>query len=413
MVRRRSAKHRQTSAASPARARPGRRFSTPVSVVFVTLMIGAALLVIQHLPGALLADWQDRSFREGLETGLLILLAVASVGLPIVLGRLITRRARRQPDLATPELGRPAANVMAEPRPARPPMFYAWLSVGTAMATMALKSVAYLLTGSVALFSDAAESLVNLAGAATALLVLHYAARPADSSHPFGHGKAEYFSSGFEGALILVAAAGIGWTAAERVLLPQPVSGLDVGAAVAGLAAFLNLMMARALLSAARASGSIVLEADGRHLMTDVWTTVAVLSGLGGMWATGWAWLDPAIAIVAALHILGTGFRLIRRSLSGLLGAAIPQEERAVIERILDGHRRKGLQFHDLRTRMSGVDRFLTVHVLVPGDMSVKSGHDLLERLEDQLRDAIPSLHIVTHLEPIEDPASFHHEMIS
>ncbi len=382
------------------------------SIGVAALMVSGAWLLTPHLP-AVLTDWQALPAEQGTVAGWAILIAAATLLFLIPLRLRIARRSRRQPARAAQD-GEPSKAATSTTRAAvRPPTFYAWLSVGTALVTMALKSAGYLLTGSVALFSDAAESLVNLAGAGTAVLVLQYAARPADTEHPFGHGKAEYFSSGFEGALILVAAAGIGWTAAERVLLPQPVAALDQGAAVVGLAALLNLFMARILLAAGRASGSIALEADGRHLMTDVWTTVAVLSGLGGMWVTGWSWLDPAIAMIAALHILGTGIRLISRSLSGLLGAAIPQEERTVIEGILDSHRQQGLQFHDLRTRMSGVDRFLTVHVLVPGRMSVKDGHDRLEHLEQDLRAAIPGLYIVTHLEPIEDPSSFRHEMIS
>ncbi len=413
MSRSRRLNDRQPPAAPSAPSRSRRRFIVQTSIGVAALILGGAGLLIPHLPVSVLTDWRTVSVGQALTAGLVILTVAAALVLLIRFGQLIARRAHWGLNRPTPDPAPPAARTASKRNTARPPRFYAWLSVATALATMALKSAAYLLTDSVALFSDAAESLVNLTGAGTAVLVLHYAARPADTAHPFGHGKAEYFSSGFEGALILVAAVGISWAAAERLLLPQPVAALDLGAAVAVLAALLNLIMARTLLAAGRASGSIALEADGRHLMTDVWTTAAVLSGLAGMWFTGWTWLDAAIAILAALHILGTGVRLIGRSLSGLLGAAIPGEEREIIEGILADYRHQGIQFHDLRSRMSGIDRFLTLHVLVPGRMSVKDGHDLLERLEHALCEAIPGLHVVTHLEPIEDPSSFRHEMIS
>lgn len=289
---------------------------------------------------------------------------------------------------------------------------YAWLSVLTALATITLKTISYWLTGSVALLSDAAESLVNLAGAGFALIILKVAARPADNNHPFGHGKAEYFSSGFEGALILAAAIAIGWTAWDRLIHPQPVEALDVGALISIIAAVLNLATATVLLHAGRRFGSITLEADGRHLMTDVWTTAAVLAGLGCMIWTGWQWLDSAIAMLAALNIVVSGSRLILRSVSGLLGASFPPEERRRVERVLDSYRRQGFQFHDLRTRCAGTQRFLTMHVLVPGIMSVQEAHTLLEEIESELRGSLPNLSIVTHIEPLEDPSSFRHVML-
>jgi len=296
--------------------------------------------------------------------------------------------------------------------PAPPLTRYAWLSVLTALVTIALKTTSYFVTGSVALLSDAAESLVNLVAAGFALISLKVAARPADENHPFGHGKAEYFSSGFEGALILVAATGIAWAAWDRLMHPHAVEALNIGILVSVVATVLNLVMARVLLHAGHRFGSITLEADGRHLMTDVWTTGAVLVGLGGMALTGWQWLDSAIAILAALNIVGSGTHLMLRSLSGLLGAAIPAEERQRIERILDRYRRNGFQFHDLRARVSGAQRFITMHVLVPGVMNVQEAHSLLENIEADIRGAIPNLLIVTHLEPLEDPSSFRHEII-
>lgn len=278
---------------------------------------------------------------------------------------------------------------------------------------MALKAQAYRMTGSVGLLSDAAESLVNLVAALVALLMLSVAARPADAGHPFGHGKAEYFASGFEGALILVAAVGIAWAAWTRWLSPQPLAELDVGMMVSAAAALLNLAVALVLLRAGRKHGSITLEADGRHLLSDVWTTVAVLSALGGIIATGWLWLDPAIAFLAAAQIVWSGVSLIRRSIAGLLDAALPAKERRAIEAILDRYRAEGVKFHDLRTRVAGAQRFMTVHVLVPGDTTVKQGHDLLERLEGEIRRTIRYLTIVTHLEPSDDDASFAHDRLA
>jgi Ca2+-transporting ATPase len=302
--------------------------------------------------------------------------------------------------------------VTASRSPEAPLTRYAWLSIFAALVTIALKTVAYLVTGSVALLSDAAESLVNLFGAAAALVVLTLAARPADENHPFGHGKAEYFSSGFEGALIVVAAAGIAWAAWDRLMHPQALAAINLGMLVSVAAALVNLAVARVLLRAGRRSGSITLEADGKHLMTDVWTTGAVLAGLGGIALTGWQWLDPAIALLAALNIVVSGTQLILRSLSGLLGAAIPPEERHRIERILDNYRRQGIQFHDLRARVAGTQRLITLHVLVPGAMTVQEGHELLERIESDIREVIPNLLIVTHIEPLEDASSFRHEII-
>ncbi len=289
---------------------------------------------------------------------------------------------------------------------------YASLSICAALATMALKAGAYLLTDSVALLSDAAESVVNLVGAGFALFILKMAARPADEKHPFGHGRAEYFSSGFEGALILVAAGGIGWTAWDRLQHPVPLAALDLGMLVSAVATAINWWVARILLRVGRRFGSIALEADGKHLMSDVWTTAAVLGGLGGITLTGWQWLDSAIALLAAINIVGGGAQLILRSLTGLLGHPLPSGERDDIERILDRYRREGAQFHDLRASLAGAQRLITLHVLVPGAMSVQEGHELLERIESDIRTIVPNLLIVTHIEPLEDPSSFRHEII-
>ena len=289
---------------------------------------------------------------------------------------------------------------------------YAWWSVLTAVATIALKSGAYLLTGSVALLSDAAESLVNLTAAIFALIALRFAHRPADETHPFGHGRAEYFSSGFEGAMILVAAVGILLSAWERLQHPQGLEALDIGILISIAAAILNGGMALTLLRAGRRFQSITLEADGRHLMTDVWTTVAILLGLGGLALTGWLWLDSVIAMLAALNIVSSGVTLIRRSLSGLLGVALPVEERQLVEAILEKYRRQGIQFHDLRARIAGSHRLITLHVLVPGDMAVQQAHELMENIEGDIRARLQNLLVVTHVEPLDDPASFRHDIL-
>jgi len=307
----------------------------------------------------------------------------------------------------------PNAVNLSRGEPTSPPLTrYAGWSVLTALLTIVLKAGAYVLTGSVALLSDAAESLVNLVAAAFALVTLHIAARPADESHPFGHGKAEYFSSGFEGAMILVAATGILYAAGTRLLHPQPLQALDLGILISVIASVCNGVMALTLLRVGRRYRSITLEADGQHLMTDVWTTGAIVLGLGGMAITGWAWLDPVIAMVAGLNIVHAGIRLILRSLSGLLDTALPAEERDVIEEILNRYRRQGFEFHDLRARPAGAHRLVTLHALVPGVMTIQEAHDLMERIEGDIREHLPNLLIVTHAEPLDDPASFRHEML-
>jgi len=286
---------------------------------------------------------------------------------------------------------------------------YAWLSIAAAIITIGLKTWAWWLTGSVGLLSDAMESLVNLVAAVMALGMLTLAAQPPDDEHHYGHGKAEYFSSGLEGALILLAAFGIGMAAYDRLLHPQPLASLGMGLGVSVLAALVNFAVAMVLLRVGRRHGSIVLEADAKHLLTDVWTSAGVLLALGGVALTGWQRLDPVIAFGVAVNIVWSGFVLMRRSTAGLLDATLPAEENARIDDILDGYRGQGYEFHDLRTRQSGADRFMTVHVLVPGGMTVKAGHDLLDRIEADIRQAVGEITVVTHLEPLEDPASFNH----
>lgn len=283
---------------------------------------------------------------------------------------------------------------------------YAWLSIAAAIATILLKGIAWWMTGSVGLLSDAIESFVNLAGAIMALAMLTLAAMPADEKHAFGHSKAEYFSSAFEGFLILIAALSIGYTAVLRLLNPQPLEAVGVGLAVSVLASIINLLTARTLMAVGRKHNSITLEADAHHLMTDVWTSVGVLAGVCLVALTGWLWLDPVIAILVALNIVWTGWQLMHRSASGLMDAAIPTEKQAEIESLLADYRAKGLDFHALRTRQSGSRAFVTLHVLVPGDWTVKHGHDWAERIELDIAGLLPGAHVTTHLEPLDDPKS-------
>jgi cation diffusion facilitator family transporter len=284
---------------------------------------------------------------------------------------------------------------------------FAWLSIVAAVVTISLKGGAYLLTGSVGLLSDALESLVNLVAAVAALVALAFATRPPDEEHAYGHDKAEYFSSGFEGALILAAAVGIALAAVERLLNPQPLGAVGPALAVSALASLVNFAVARVLRRAGREYGSITLEADADHLMADVWTSVVVIAGVAAVAQTGWGWLDPLLALAVAANVLRTGVDLLRRSGAGLLDAGLPPEERAAIRDVLDAYAAEGLRFHALRTRQAGARRFASVHVLVPGAWTVQRGHDVVEQIEGDLRSRLPNLSVVTHLEPVEDPVSW------
>ncbi len=283
---------------------------------------------------------------------------------------------------------------------------YAWLSIAAAVATILLKGGAWWLTGSVGLLSDALESFVNLAAAIMALSMLSLAEEPADANHPHGHGKAEYFASAFEGFLILVAAASIGYAAVDRLLAPQPIEAVGIGLAISVLASLINLATARTLLAVGRTHHSITLEADAHHLLTDVWTSAGVIVGVGLVWLTGWLWLDPLIALLVAANIVWTGWRLLHRSAEGLMDTSLPADQIAAIEAVLKDYRARGLEFHALRTRQAGARAFATLHVLVPGQWTVQTGHDWLERIEADIRAAVPRIHVTTHLEPREDPAS-------
>jgi cation diffusion facilitator family transporter len=284
---------------------------------------------------------------------------------------------------------------------------YAVLSIVAAVLTIGLKLGAYLLTGSVGLFSDAAESVVNLVAAVAALWALLYASRPPDEEHTFGHDKAEYFSSGLESALILIAAIWIGITAWDRLMDPQPLHNVGIGLSITLIAAAINGGVALVILRAGRRLRSITLQADAQHLLTDVWTSLGVVLGIATVQLTGWLVLDPLIGLLVTANILWTGVRLLRDTAQGLLDRALPPEDREVISRVLSRYEEKGIKFHALRTRASGARRFISMHVLVPGEWTVQQGHDLSEQIEKDLAEALPQSTFFIHIEPSEDPASF------
>jgi cation diffusion facilitator family transporter len=285
---------------------------------------------------------------------------------------------------------------------------YAWLSICAAVLTIALKGVAYLLTGSVGLLSDAIESVVNLVGACMALAMLTIAARPPDEDHLYGHNKAEYFSSGVEGALIVLAAVSIGAAAVERIIHPQFIHQALMGLLVSFVASMINLGVAIVLIRAGKRFNSITLEADARHLITDVWTSAGVICAISVVALTGWQILDPIIALVVAANIIWTGFKLVQRSASGLMDSSLPKEEVKEIEKVLERYKALGVQFHALRTRQAASRRFLTVHVLVPGTWTVMYGHQILEALEAEIRNTMPEVTVFTHMEPVDDPSAMH-----
>jgi cation diffusion facilitator family transporter len=284
---------------------------------------------------------------------------------------------------------------------------FAWLSIAAAVVTIAMKAAAYWLTGSVGLLSDALESVVNLVAAVMTLAMLTVAARPEDEAHAYGYGKAEYFASGAEGALILLAAVAIGWTAVGRLLAPRAIESAGLGLVVSTGASVVNFAAARVLLRAGRRHHSIALEADAHHLMTDVWTSAGVIAGIGLVALTGWELLDPIIALLVAANIIWTGVSIVRRSALGLMDRALPDEEQRALREILARHGVPPIQFHALRTRQAGARRFVSVHVLVPGEWTVTRGHALLEEIERDVRGAIPNCNVLTHLEALEDPTSW------
>jgi cation diffusion facilitator family transporter len=285
---------------------------------------------------------------------------------------------------------------------------FAWLSIATAVLTILLKAGAYLLTDSVGLLSDALESSVNLVAAVLALVVLTIASQPPDEEHAYGHAKAEYFSSGAEGIMIMAAALAIIVSAVGRLLQPQPLQQLGAGVIVSLAAAACNGAVAWVLWRAGREYDSITLRADARHLFTDVWTSLGVVVGIAAVSLTGWEWLDPVIALLVAGQIIFSGGRLLRESIQGLMDTALPPEELAQVEAVLEKYAAEDeIQYHALRTRQSGAHRFISVHVQVPGSWTVQKGHDLVEGMEREWREALGPASIITHLEPIEDPLSW------
>ena len=283
---------------------------------------------------------------------------------------------------------------------------YAMLSIGAALITIVLKTIAYLLTNSVGLLSDAMESIVNLAGAVIALNMLVIAAMPPDDSHMYGHSKAEYFASSAEGILILIAAAGIMWAAIGRLISPRPLEELGVGLVISAAASLVNLVVARILIATGKKHNSITLESDGQHLMTDVWTSVGVIGGIALVAVTNWNVLDPVLAILVALNIIWTGIKLLQRSVAGFMDASLPVEEQKILEDVIAIYQERGVQFHAVRTRQSAAKRFVSVHMLVPGAWSVHDAHHIAENFEGDVRSQLKDAVVYTHLEPIDDEIS-------
>ncbi|WP_216900592.1 cation diffusion facilitator family transporter [Synechococcus sp. CCY 9618] len=287
------------------------------------------------------------------------------------------------------------------------PRSFILLSVAAAVATIVLKTAAWRFTGSVGLLSDAMESVVNLVAALGAFWALSLAAKPADRTHHYGHFKAEYFSSGLESVLIVLAALAIIFAAVGRLLQPQPLEQLGIGLALSLVATALNGLVAWVLLRASRHFHSITLRADAHHLLTDVWTSFGVVLGIGLVKVTGLTILDPLIAIAMALNIIVTGWKLLHETASGLLDRSLPDDEHGRLEALLAAHETEEIRFHALRTRVAGSRRFVAFHVLVPGRWTVQAGHDFCERLEREIAAALPRSDVLTHLEPIEDPKAW------
>jgi cation diffusion facilitator family transporter len=302
-----------------------------------------------------------------------------------------------------------AANptLTTTPVPERSARSFAVLSLVAAVLTIGLKLGAYLLTGSVGLLSDAAESVINLVAAGVAFWMLTVASRPPDEEHAFGHSKAEYFSSGVESSLILLAAAGIAWAAWGRLFNPEPLQNIEAGSLVSLIATGINGGVALVLLRAGKRLRSITLTAGGRHLLTDVWTSLGVLTAVVLVQFTGWLVLDPVIALLVAANILWIAVRLMNDSAHGLLDTALPTPDQEIISTALSKYEAKGIEFHALRTRVAGQRRFISLHVLVPGNWSVQRGHALCEQIERDLTQLLPKSTVFTHLEPLDDPASW------
>lgn len=284
---------------------------------------------------------------------------------------------------------------------------YLWLSIAAAIATISLKAGAYVYTGSVGLLSDALESIINLVAAVFALWMLTVASRPPDDGHNFGHTKAEYFSGALEGSLIGMAASSIAWAAIERLVTPRPIENIGIGIAISAAASVINLVVGQLLIRRGREHRSITLEADGKHLMTDVYTSIGVIAAVILVGFTGWLILDPLIALAVAGNILWTGYHVVKESAEGLMDASASEEDIAKIVGILDDYKEKiGIDYHALRTRVAGPRTFVSVHVLMPDDWTIQHGHELAEEIEAAMRAAVPGVIATTHMEPLDDPLS-------
>jgi len=281
---------------------------------------------------------------------------------------------------------------------------FAWLSIAAAVVTIGLKLIAYRLTGSVGLLSDAIESVVNLVGGIMALTMLTVAARPADEEHQYGHSKAEYFSSGVEGTLILLAAISIAYAAVGRFIAPKPLEQIGLGLIVSVLASLVNLGVALLLLRVGRKRSSITLEANAQHLLTDVWTSVGVVVGVGAVAFTGWQRLDPVVALAVAANIVWTGIGIVKGSIAGLMDVALSDEDQAVVRKSLQSYAQEGVTFHRLQTRQAGARKFVSVHILVPGDWTARQSHQVLQRIESDICEALPGTAVISHLEPLDEP---------
>ncbi len=285
---------------------------------------------------------------------------------------------------------------------------YAWFSILAAIVTIALKSAAYFYTGSVSLLSDAMESFINLAAAALALWMIKIAAQPPDDDHEFGHDKAEYFSSGIEGALIFIASLSIAYTSIVRLFNPQPIENLGFGMIISLVATAINLFVGLMLVKAGKQNHSIILEADGKHLLTDVWTSAGVVAAIILIKFTGWLILDPLIALVVAANITWTGYQLIHRSAFGLMDTVVSPADLEKVTNILDGYvKTEKIDYHALRSRQAGAKKFINFHLLVPDEWTVQRGHNLAEQIEQEIIEDLGECAVFTHLEPIEDPLSF------
>ena len=282
-----------------------------------------------------------------------------------------------------------------------------WISIVASILTISIKSAAYCITGSVGFMSDAMESLINLAAGIVAFIMLTIASRPPDAEHPFGHDKAEYFSSLIEGVLIVLAALGIVYAAINRIYHPQPLQALNMGMVLSVLATLINLVTSRILLYYGRKHNSITLEADAHHLMTDVWTTVGIIVGIFLVKLTHWQILDPLMAIVVAMSIVYTGTRLIIRSTDGLMDSKLSEKELITIKQILDRYKEKDIDYHALYTRQASSKRFISFHLLCPADFTVHKAHEITKVIEKEIALQLPHSDIFIHLEPINDPDAF------